>query len=170
MEEGEGWGRDFADLRSRLAAALDATRQLENWARAQLVGNMPPMIGVLVDELSKAQSVASQLAERLHENPLALLIHGYLMPREAYYVLVALGVLGGRSYTGDAYNDFAMLHYEDSERRCVIDVGEPPPPGTIRIHFGTRPEEIRWERLRPEQREYFGLHLPEVAARFRREA
>jgi hypothetical protein len=30
------------------------------------------------------------------------------------------------------------------------------------------PEEIWWERLRSEQKEYFERYLPEVAVRFRR--
>jgi hypothetical protein len=63
-----------------------------------------------------------------------------------------------------------MLHYEDDKRRCYISLDELPPAGAIRIHGGPRPEEISWVRLRPEQRDFFGRHLPEVAARFRREA
>ena len=42
------------------------------------------------------------------------------MSREQFYFLVALGVLVGGSHTGDPYDDFQMLRYEDNKRRGYI--------------------------------------------------
>lgn len=167
MTQEQGWGADFAKLRSHLDRACDASRRMAVLLRAQLdPADVTPGIATLVEEISSAQSLASQLSERLHGGPLSLLLHGHQLSREAYYVLVALGVLGGGSYTGDSYADFQMLHYEDDERRSYITLDERPPAGTIKVHAGMWPEEISWDRLRPEQQDHFERHLPEVAARF----
>ena len=59
----------------------------------------------------------------------------------AFYVLVALGVLGGGSYVaGDPYDDFQMLRYEDNERRSYMTVAQKPgPAGKLVVHGGTVP-------------------------------
>lgn len=171
MAEGRGWAEDFAELRRHLDHACDGLRHLADWVRAQLgPADLPASMVTLVDDISKAQSLVDQLADRLHFGPLGLFTHGHPMSREAYYLLVALGAFRGGSYTGDSYADFQMLRYEDDERRSYICLDELPPAGTLRLHFGMRPEEISWERLRPEQRDFFERHLPEVAVRFKREA
>jgi len=168
MAERQSWGKDFEELRSRLDRAADASRRVTGWVRSQLgPADLPPDVVTLVEEISSAQLLVNQLSDRLHSGPLGLLIGGHAMSREAYYVLVALGVLPGGTFTGDPYGDFQMLHHEDEKGRCYISLDEAP-AGTIRIHAGLRPEEISWERLRPEQRDFFGRHLPEVAARFKR--
>jgi hypothetical protein len=129
---------------------------------------LPAGIVKLVEEISKAQLLVNRLSDRLHHGPLGLWTGGHPMSREAYYLLVALGVLRGGTYTGDPYGDFQMLRYEDDEQQCYISLDEAPPAGKTRLHFGMRPEEISWARLRVEQRDFFGRHLPEVAVRFRR--
>ena len=170
MTEDRGWAGDFAELRRHLDHARDGSHQLAYWVRAQLgPADLPASMVTLVDDISKAQSLVDQLSDRLCFGPLGLFTHGHPMSREAYYLLVALGVLHGGSYTGDSYADFQMLHYEDDERRSYICLDELPPAGTLRRHSGMRPEEISWERLRPEQRDFCERHLPEIAVRFKRE-
>src|SRR5207244_10545308 len=61
--------------------------------------------------------------DRLHGAPLGLLTYGHPMSREAYYLLVAFGVLREGSYTGDPYGDFQMIRYEDNKRRSYISAG-----------------------------------------------
>jgi hypothetical protein len=168
MTQSQGWGPDFAKLRSHLDQARDALNRIAASVHAQNeTANVTPGIATLAEEISSAKSLANQLSERLHGGPLGLLLHGGVLSREEYYLLVALGVLSGGSYTGDPYADFQMLHYEDDERRSYITLDERPSVGTIiKVHVGMWPEEISWDRLRPEQQNYFERYLPEVAARF----
>jgi hypothetical protein len=148
-----------------LDRAGDALRRIAASLRPAPV---TPDVVTLTEEISRAITLANQLSERLHEGPLKGLLQGRLLSREEYYLLVALGVLGGRSSIGDSYAEFQMLHYEDDERRFYIMLDERPAAGMIRVHHGMWPEEIWWERLRSEQKEYFERYLPEVAVRFRR--
>jgi hypothetical protein len=129
---------------------------------------MPPGIASLEKEISIVESLAGRLFERLFERPFSLLLSGHHLSREEFYLLVALGFLGGGSYTGDAYADFQMLHYEDEKRRTYITLEAPPGAGRVKLHCGMWPEEISWNRLRPDQRAFFEQHLPEVAVRFRK--
>jgi hypothetical protein len=171
MAEPESWSKDFKELRSHLDLAFNASYHFAGWVRAQLGSpDLPEGIGTLVEEISKARLLVNQLYDRLYGRPLSLLLGGYPMSREAYYLLVALAVMHGGSYTGDPYGDFQMLRYEDDERQCYISLDEVPPAGEGRIHLGMSPEEIWWERLSAEQRDFFGHHLPDVAARFKRQA
>jgi hypothetical protein len=169
MTPDQSWGTEFKDLRSHLEQALDASRRMAEWSRIQLGSpDMPPGIAILEEQISIVESLASRLFERLFQRPSSLLLSGQHLSREEFYLLVALGVLKGGSYTGDAYADFQMLHYEDEKRRSYITLEEQPRAGRIKLHFGMWPEEISWNRLRPDQRAFFERHLPEVAARFRK--
>jgi hypothetical protein len=94
VAERQGWGQDFAELRSRLDRAREASYHLANWVRAQSgPAELPADIVTLVEEISKVRSLVSRLADRLHGDPLGLLLHGHPMSREACYLLVASDVL-----------------------------------------------------------------------------
>jgi hypothetical protein len=163
----QSWGADFAMLRLHLDRALDVSRRLTASLPAELdATDELTDIARLMEEIATARSLAGQLSERLHGGPLGSLSHGQPLSREAFYVLVALGVLGGGSYAGDPYDDFQMLLFEDDERRSYITLDPKPSGGKGSVHAGLWPEEISWERLRPEQRDYFERHLPNIAARF----
>ena len=170
MDERGGWGRDFAELRRCLDRAATASHDLADWMAMHLPENLPSEVRTLMEEISKAESLANQLSDRLHRGPLEQLGYGQPLSREAFFVLVALGVLNGGSYSGDAYEDFQMLRYEDGEQRGYITLADKPPPGYAMFRFGPWPEDISWQRLRPEQREFFDRHMPGFAARFRRDA
>jgi len=171
MEDEEGWGGDFQELRRSLARAAEASHRMADWMRMQLgAESLPSDVLTLMEDISTAKSLANQLSDRLHRDPLSRLFYGQPMSREEFYVLVALGVLSGGSYTGDPYDDFQMLRYEDNERRSYMTVDQKPPAGKLVVHGGPYPEELSWQLLRPEQREFFERHMPELAARFRRDA
>lgn len=172
MEEVHGWTEDFAELRRHVSRVGDASHDLADWLRAQLPSDaVPASIVALQEEISKAQSLTNQLSDRLSSGPLRLLDYGLPMSREAFYLLVASGVLWFEgSGTGDPHADFQMLRYEDDERRCYICLDPLPAPGALRVHIGMRPEEIEWERLRSEQRDFFDRHMPAIAVRFKRKA
>jgi hypothetical protein len=169
MTAGQDWGGDFAELRSCLERAHDKSCHLASWRTQLGPADVPADIVTLVEDISKAQSIVNHLFDRLHSSPLGLLTHGHPMSREAYYLLVALGVLRGGSCAGDPYSHFQMTRYEDDERRSYICLDEPPHSGGVKLHLGLWPEEISWDRLRPDQRDFFNRHLPEVAARFKRQ-
>jgi hypothetical protein len=171
MEDGEGWVGDFAELRRCLRRAAEASHHMAGWMRMQLGPEpLPSDVLTLMEDISKAQSLENQLSDRLHRGPMDKLIRGKPMSREEFYLLVALGVLTGGSYTGDSYDDFQMLRYEDNERRSYVSVAQKPPAGKLVARAGLFPEEISWQQLRPEQRDFFDRHMPELAARFRRDA
>jgi len=171
MEASQGWGQDLADLRRRLGGAVAASHHLADWIRMQLgPERLLPDVLTLIEEISKAESIVNQLSDRLHRGPLDALVYGRPILREEFHLLVALGVLQGGSYTGDPYGDFQMTRYEDDEQQGYISLDEAPPQGTARIRIGPMPEGIAWQRLRPEQRDFFDRHMPDLAARFRRDA
>jgi hypothetical protein len=168
MEDREGWVGDFTELRRCLGRAAEASRHMADWMRKQLgPERLPSDVLTLMEDISQAQSLESRLSDRLHTGPMDRLFRGNPMSREEFYLLVAMGVLIGGSCTGDPYDDFQMLRYEDDERHSYITLHQKP-PGLV-IHFGPYPEELSWERLRPEQREFFSRHMPELAARFKRD-
>ena len=81
------------------------------------------------------------------------------------------------------YNDYEVFQnfcYESGEVHAYITLGMDPlgPPvtidGTTTVTvraFDPRlpPEDIPWDRLKPEHRLFFERYLPVVAARFKRE-
>ena len=167
MEDEEGWGGDFQELRRSLARAAEASHGMANQMRMQLGPEpLPSDVLTLMEDISKAKSLANQLSDRLHRVPLDKLFRGQPMSREEFYLLVALGVLTGVSYAGDPYDDFQMLRYEDHERRSYMTVAQKPPAGKPVARAGCFRRKCV-KQLRPEQRS-FERHIPELAARFRR--
>ena len=75
------------------------------------------------------------------------------------------------------YDIYQMLYYEDDEQRCYINLKPQRPreivhkdgSRTISIEYGTYPEELKAEYLRPEQREFFKQYMPETYKRFKTE-
>ena len=93
-----------------------------------------------------------------------------LLTREQYLLLSAAGLeLFTHKNVGlSAFDDFElaeMFVYEDDDRYSVINPGRQPDE-LLRVHVGTCPEDIEFDRLRPEQQHFFETYLPEVAARF----
>jgi hypothetical protein len=124
--------------------------------------------------LSAIKNRCGWLFDRLSSQPIGRLASGLPLSREQYHLLAAQGCTwaDNKKVGLSPYTDFEVAEffdYEDDERSCRIDTALPPPPGTIRVHFGVSPEKLRLDVLRPEQRRFFEEHLPEVAARFARE-
>lgn len=112
-------------------------------------------------------------------------MRGRPLTREEFHLAMAFGVLNftnkncGLSEFDD-YDVFANFCYEDEERFAYIMPEQRPlsserlgdtGSGKVRaciIGPGLPPEEIHWDRLRPEQRAFFERNIPEVAARFNR--
>lgn len=179
----------IADDMRRLCSLLDegneASHAVSVWAWENVAASdclpreLPPELSALLERLCRstdtARSIGNTLFDRLCSAPVALYLNGYLLTHEQFHLLAAQGIMFDCTY-----NAFRMLHYEDDDRRCYINPNETPLPppeidqqGGIHQRVGLRlgkpPEEILWNRLRPEQQDYFQQYLPEIAARFRRE-
>jgi hypothetical protein len=173
---------DIRHLRSLLNQALERVRLINEQQRELAPGfpscivvtepteEVPDPISQLLVCLDRASGAAGELFQRLCARPTDLHLRGFLLSREEFYLLASQDFVCVAGPWGDAYEVFQMFHYEDSMRRCYINPDEGPRVGgTIKVRLGVPPEEISWHRLRPEQREFFDRHLPEIAARFRRE-
>ena len=115
-----------------------------------------------------------QLEQRLVVLPLMCVSKAALLTREQYLLLSAAGLeLFTHKNVGlSAFDNFElaqMFFYEDDDRYSVINPGRQPDE-LLRVHVGTCPEDIEFDRLRPEQQHFFETYLPEVAARFKRTA
>ena len=164
---------DIRDLLSLLDQALEMTHVIRERRReptschqtsivfTDATEEVPDPIYQLPVCLSRARGAAGELFERLSARPISRYVMGYLLSREEFYLLAIRGTWVKTPW-GDAYEVFRMFHYEDSEHKGYINQDG--------FAYGVLAEEVSWERLRSEQREFFDRHLPEVAARFKREA
>ena len=79
----------------------------------------------------------------------------------------------------DDYEIFQQFWYEDESKCGYIAPDQKPLPSPVTIGDTTTihvrpgpslaPEDIIWERLKPEQREFFERYIPDVAGRIKRE-
>jgi hypothetical protein len=109
------------------------------------------------------------------------------MTAEEFYVVAA--IVGAPPMTAkqlglspvDDFELHSMLCCEHETRHVYINpeltppepLPEPDEDGvhqwTAGLRFGAAPEELRLSALRPEQREFFKKHLPDVYARLKRD-
>jgi hypothetical protein len=195
-EEHEGLAA-FAELKRTVEAAEDLESgflELRKWLWKNMVAHdclpqalpedLKPIIERLTERLAQVRSAACEAFENLSARPAAKFLRGERLTRTEYYLLTAAGIFkeGGSKALGlspyDDYDTFSFLHYEDEKRITYIDPSEKPfdPPREVspgkfvqHVHprLGIPPEEARLDALRPEQREFFKQHLPEIYKRFK---
>jgi hypothetical protein len=115
-------------------------------------------------------------------------LSGHRLTREEFHLMMALNP-GIFNFTNkffglsdfDDYEVFDHFCYEGEPTPVkryycgyIDPVRSPPPPTARTITPGAwgpylAPEDIFWNRLRPEQREFFARHFPKVAIRFKRD-
>ena len=176
------WAEYFTSASADLENAIAAAKAVEDWIRNYLVGvhrapresppNVQEQLMTLHRSLDAARATVAELSERIRFIPVNKRVLGRRLSREEYFVLLAQGVaLGSHKDLGlsklDDYEVFDMFFYEDDERLGYIN---PSPPGTATLPNDVHPEEISFDRLRPEQRVFFDKHLPAVGKRFKRHA
>lgn len=115
----------------------------------------------------------SGCVERYHRRPLERLFSGFDLSVEEFYLLRAIGAVTaiisdlGISPVNE-FEAFRLLHYEDDDTRCFINPSLPQrEEGKVGLRFGISPEELSRRALRPEQKDFFRKHLPDVFQRFR---
>ena len=193
MREHRSLGDEIRRLGDSLDRADDALRVFSEWVArhvtatdvVQLEPTAPPGLTVLSSEFVTARSSVAELLDRVCGRPAALLMQGFLLSEEEFYLAKAQRMLPNSFDAGcaaiDPYEAFRMFHCEDRDRRWYVNPDKKPWPPPIsvgdgsqrrRVHirFGTPPEEISWGTLREDQRVFFESRLPEVAARFKRKA
>lgn len=156
---------------SRLSTSHEQAFQVARGAASLSDGCIPTSAtGEVLTCVDEAREKASRLFHRIRGEPHNRFLSGFMLSREEFYLASAQDLIMIETPADDAYEVFRMFHYEDDARRCYININESPRvEGRLRIRIGVPPEELSWDRLRPEQRDYFERHLPEVAGRFRRE-
>lgn len=123
------------------------------------------------EALMSLRDVESRLGttiDKFFHRPLWRWLNGYPLTRTEFHQLVAWDLLHCSGVPVDDYSVFAHLRYEDEGRRCYIDPAAPMASGQGRGSSRVPPEEISFDRLRPEQREFFETYMPNVARRFKR--
>lgn len=160
---------DWTDELKRLCSLLDrAAEETVSMMEKPQAERIP--LTELVRLVIGARDTARTLFDRMAFGPLERLIKGYRLSPEEFYLICAREPQLFPACR-DLYDKFLMFHYEDDERIGYINPDERPlPEDQIKLRFGFPPEEILWNRLRPEQQKYFEEQQPDVAVRFRREA
>jgi len=176
-------------------SAEKALNEIVGWIYQNVVGHdvlprqFPPDLEahfcVLHDALRVSRSSVAEIEESL-DTALLDCLGGRRLTKEQFHLLMALNCLKftnksiGLSNFED-YEVFEKFCYEDGDGYShYISPGVKPlsPPvvdghTTIiegRLGPDKAPEDIPWERLKPEQRSFFEKYLPEIAARFKRRA
>ena len=110
-------------------------------------------------------------------------LSGQRLTREEFYIARALGLVTSVPCVDDLneFEVFDLFHVQSEKRQGYLD-GEVKPlppgklnpdrsytkPGRLQTGLNVGPEEIKWEDLRPEQQEFFKIHFPKIAGRFKR--
>ena len=149
---------------------LEHTPASEGGTRA-LEPDVEALLETLQTQLQEVRAAETDAFDRYSAAPVAKFLHGQPLTPEEYYLVAAMrgGPWGTAFQLGlspaEDYDVFQHLWYADEEGQSYINPELPPPvPGRVR-GFGVPPERLRRSALRPEQREFFRRHLPEVFGR-----
>ncbi|HEX5474693.1 MAG TPA: hypothetical protein VFX12_08545 [Vicinamibacterales bacterium] len=179
--ENAHWSEDFQVLLTEGRAAADALQGLSEAINGRLEDDVEAAqvhrrVKDLRDHLDGVNNASDKLFERLCSAPVRRWLGGHRLTREEYHVMAAGGLIeyNTKAACVCAFDDFdvcSLFQYEDETRRCYINPKmDVLPPGRMRLRggIGEPPEELSWDRLRPEQQRFFATYLPDVAARFKR--
>jgi hypothetical protein len=173
-----------------------AAHEISNWLSKHVATNdvLPELAALLKrlnDSLQNVASATNTLRGRLTE-PIGKFPAGRPLTSWEYHLLAGEDVFSAfadRFPMGTAkamgvspvtdFDAFAMASYDDDKRWVYINPIEKPKPsrsdmsaylgeGHVGMRFGTAPEDLDLEALRPEQRAFFERYRPDIYARFRR--
>ena len=188
MSDSDKWLEDLQSAKSAIKSAEQAIRDVRAWLYQNGTRRFPLELDQSFESLDKSLQNVATFVDAIDETNTSLIIKvmsGQFLSREQFHLLSALGAL---HYTNkdaglseyDDYEVFQNFCYESGEDHAYITPNMKPlgPPVTIdgtttfelrAFNPGLPPEEIPWDRLKPEQRLFFERYLPDVAARFKRE-
>lgn len=163
-------GRDLTELVERSRAVLEtAVAFASNMETSQ---GAEPLLEVLREGLVGLAALSEDVRRRQCSDPIERFLSGHRCSGEEIRALRAMGVEAYNAHAVGlcAFTDeelFGLFHCDTETRRYYInpDLG-PRDPDRAGLRHGLAPEEIPVCDLRPEQREFFAQHLPDVFARF----
>ncbi len=189
MSKSGKWLEDLRSAKSAIEFANQAVRDVRAWVYENGTRRFPLELDKSFESLDKSLQNVATFVDAIDETNTSLIIKamsGQFLSREQFHLLSALGAL---NYTNkgaglsdyDDYEVFQNFCYESGEVHAYITPNMEPlgPPVTIdgtttvevrAFNPGLPPEDIPWDRLKPEQRLFFERYLPDVAVRFNRES
>ncbi len=188
MSDSDKWLEDLQSAKSAIKSAEQAIRDVRAWVYQDGTRRFPLELDQSFESLDKSLQNAATFVDAIDRKHTLLLIKGLSGQSLSREQFLLLNALGGLNYTNksaglseyDDYEVFQNFCYESGEVHAYITPSMKPlgPPATIdgtttvevrAFNPGLPPEEIPWDRLKPEQRLFFERYLPDVAARFKRE-
>ena len=188
MSKSGEWLADLRFAKSAIKSAEQAIKDVQAWLRQNGTRRFPLELDQSFESLDKSLQNVATFIDAIDDTNTSLIIKamsGQFLSREQFHLLSALGAL---NYTNkvaglseyDDYEVFQNFCYENDKVHAYITPDMEPlgPEVTIdgtttfkvrAFNPGLPPEEIPWDRLKPEQRLFFERYLPDVAARFKRE-
>jgi hypothetical protein len=160
-----GWMDENLEVLRNLKEVIDRLNSLQH----KLSGPKLDMIMGVIEKAENAHRASDEVRRRYCQAPVEKLIMGETLTREEYYLLRAMEVV--KCFLGelDEYETSCMFHYQDQEWSGLIDLDEyRPKAAKLRIHGLRHPEQLRLQALRPEQKEFFEEHCPEILSRFQK--
>lgn len=124
-------------------------------------------INLLIKYTRESESLVKQITGKIN-NSQHLLYSASTLTLEQYYLLLACGLWKEHiKYYGispaTSYEAHCHFLYENDNKKCLINISDPGFPSM----YGCYPEELQLEGLRPEQKDFFEKHLPEIFQRFK---
>ena len=159
---------DFPDALRDLRQGLERLEEALFHVRSERGDDPREAIDRLSDQVQCLRCDLDGIDSRWIQRPLAKFGAGQRLTRAEFHLVAAMGMpmlsaLGVAAPTGDEYETWDLLHYEDDDGCCCIN--PQIDPGRLSLNFGRAPEGCRISALRPETREFLEEHRPDVLAR-----
>ena len=161
---------DFPDALRALRNRFDGLVEALFRARDDRGRDLGPADDELRDQIQRLRQDLVEIDDRWIQRPLAKFMAGERLTRAEFHLVGALGMpmlsaLGVAAPTGDEYETWDLLHYEDDSRYCYIN--PQIDPSELSLGFGEAPESCHVSALRPESKEFLEDHRPDVLARMK---
>ena len=188
------WGESIQSVNQSLGTAVDELGDLRTWFKRDMSESdafpteTVTRVGDSLDEMSRSLQYLAETITGIADAQNQAMFHflgGLKLGREDFYILLATECIEFTNKTVglsdfDDYELFNLLRYKGKDRRGYIylqsDINDIPEtdPDDWTMSFITRtylkaiipPEEIEWETLTAEQRQFFEKYLPETVKRF----
>jgi hypothetical protein len=181
IKQPENWSQDIYKLNDIADSVIFNLRKFEK--NSGEVIKAPDSNRPLREQVWEIKWLASKLHEVLLAGPIRTVFSAdrLNLTAQQYFLLRARGFelftakQLGISPVGD-YECYRMCVYKNEQAVCFMDPDETPEVKTvdnktghkrIRIRLAHSPEECELKHLRPEQREFFTKHRPDVLERMK---
>lgn len=166
MTEAPEWGVE-------LKSAMEASEQAQASLNKLLTRNPSAPLLQFKTDFDELLEAVRATWERYVSTPADKLLRGDRLTREEFHVMAAAGIIQGASkqLSGlpvDDYELFDLMCYDDGAKRCYINPALEPSNGENKMQAGSAPEDLSWDGLRGEQKDFFEQYDPELALRFYR--